>query len=310
MDKIVLLCKDIAIFDVSNEKIIEESLLPGMLKSSPTKETFLRWMQLRYSQNTNTFARALQSFTFGQGNRQQINMTTHSFSLSDCYWIRMKDEDIKFEDKSPYYSNFWTGETPYNNQSIPTLYVSGFLPKYWKDKDTLIKSKDVKEIYCYELASALKIPCAEVKPFEGRIAVTNFTNPDVMFEAANSSGRIDPYDFTDEDVVREFGHFGFNMLFFDALVANGDRHAGNFGFLRDANTGKYLGPAPLFDHDHAFESNNTNDVLIRSVRRLQEESDYFKAKGESLLDSLEESESLQITDYLKERIKALRLNTF
>lgn len=39
---------------------------------------------------------------------------------------------------------------------------------------------------------------------------------------------------------------------FDATIANPDRHANNFGFLRDNATGRWLRQAPLFDHNLAF----------------------------------------------------------
>ena len=40
-----------------------------------------------------------------------------------------------------------------------------------------------------------------------------------------------------------------DMLLFDALICNPDRHAKNFGVLRDNKTGNVLGMAPLFDHN-------------------------------------------------------------
>jgi hypothetical protein len=86
-----------------------------------------------------------------------------------------------------------------------------------------------------------------------------------MFESADTSGLIHPEEFTVEDVLAVYKEFGYDMVFFDALVANGDRHAGNFGYLRDANTGEYLKPAPLFDFDHAFGSPLANDALIHDV---------------------------------------------
>lgn len=43
-----------------------------------------------------------------------------------------------------------------------------------------------------------------------------------------------------------------DMLVFDALICNTDRHTGNFGFLRSNATGAYLGTAPLFDHNMAL----------------------------------------------------------
>ena len=40
------------------------------------------------------------------------------------------------------------------------------------------------------------------------------------------------------------------MLVIDAIVGNGDRHAGNFAWLRDTDTGQYVCMSPLYDFDH------------------------------------------------------------
>ena len=39
-----------------------------------------------------------------------------------------------------------------------------------------------------------------------------------------------------------------DMLVFDALIYNEDRHFGNFGLLRNSHTGEVIAPAPLFDN--------------------------------------------------------------
>ncbi len=55
------------------------------------------------------------------------------------------------------------------------------------------------------------------------------------------------------------------MLAVDFLIANEDRHWGNFGAVRDAGTLKWLGPAPVFDcgtslwHDHLFRWGGPED---------------------------------------------------
>ena len=46
------------------------------------------------------------------------------------------------------------------------------------------------------------------------------------------------------------------MYVFDALVCNTDRHANNYGFLRDNATGKLTGFAPQFDHNLALFPND------------------------------------------------------
>ena len=43
-----------------------------------------------------------------------------------------------------------------------------------------------------------------------------------------------------------------DMLVFDAVIINTDRHFGNFGFMIDNNTNKIVAPAPLFDHGNSL----------------------------------------------------------
>lgn len=42
------------------------------------------------------------------------------------------------------------------------------------------------------------------------------------------------------------------MLIVDKMLMNDDRHLGNFGFIRNVNTGEFIEPAPLYDFGSAF----------------------------------------------------------
>ena len=63
------------------------------------------------------------------------------------------------------------------------------------------------------------------------------------------------------------------MLIIDAITGNGDRHAGNFGYLRDADSGEYLGMAPLYDFDHALDASAMDrmDVPMEDALRFANE---------------------------------------
>lgn len=43
-----------------------------------------------------------------------------------------------------------------------------------------------------------------------------------------------------------------DMMVFDSLIFNIDRHLGNFGYLVNTDTGEYIRPAPLFDNGRSF----------------------------------------------------------
>ena len=298
----LLMCKDVEVLNITTLKVLNHGLLPGLLFEFQSKEMFLNWFRKRYSERSNTASRQLRGILFGQGNRKLIDKATHALSLSDCYWIKSSDENISFSDISPYYNDFWNGEGKYSGEPIPTLYVNGFLTKYWKDKHTLIKKSGSKEILCSRVAKDLQISVVDIYETSVGIAVTNFTSDEIMFESAEVSGKLDPEDFTVEDILSIFGEPGFDMIFFDAIIGNGDRHAGNFGFLRNADSGVYVGMAPLFDFDHAYESNNDNDILIKEVIELKH--GVWADRFDVLIKRAIESDIAD--DYMKRRIEALR----
>ncbi len=73
---------------------------------------------------------------------------------------------------------------------------------------------------------------------------------------------LDPDDFDEQTIMELFGKAGAQMLIIDAVIGNGDRHAGNFGWLRNMDTGEYVSMAPLYDFDHALDSTLESDRLL------------------------------------------------
>lgn len=266
----ILLCKNNAVYNIDTETVLNQNLLPGLMRKNPCKETFKLWLKLRYSSNTNSLARKLKGITFGQGNRITIDKVTHILSLSDCYWVKDDDDPVQFEDVSPYYNGFWTGKGFYDvskGGAIPTLYVSGYLSKEWVSSKYLYKYDNSEvdlsiEVEVSRLCRLCNIPVCYVQSIEKGVCLTNFTSPDLMLEQADQSGKIDPDDFDEYTIINMFGTFGIQMITVDAIIGNGDRHAGNFGWLRDTNTGFYVSPAPLYDFDHALDSKLSMDILI------------------------------------------------
>lgn len=263
----ILYCKNAPVYDIDTQEVYNNKLLSGLMIKNPCAETFKKWFKLRYSSNTNTIARKLKGVTFGQGNRVRIDKTTHALSLSDCYWIKDKEDKTKFEQISPYYNDFWKGEGLYIGGSVPTLYVGGYLTKAWLNSDTLYKQEAFIEVECSRLCHLADIPCTEVEYSKDNkgIYVKNITNPDIFLEQADMSGRIDPDDFDNNTIIELFGLDGFKMLLVDAIFGNGDRHAGNFGYLRNTDTGEYIGMSALYDFDHALDSENERDILISDI---------------------------------------------
>ena len=271
----LLMCKDKPIYNITTQTLIDKELAPGQLSKNPCHEQFKIWSRARYSSQTNIVARQLQGGLFGQGNRRHIDSITKSLSLSDSYWIKDETDTSVFCDISPYYVNFWTGleRGSYIGQSVPTLYVDGVLPKYWLDKDTLVKQAPQIEVVCAKLAKDIGLKVADVQQYdEQHVLVKRFTSPDIMYEAADTSGLLDVADFTYYDILDVFNSTGVDMLVFDAIIGNIDRHTGNFGFLKCAETGRHLTTAPLFDFDQALSSHEVDISLIRNVSKFIHET--------------------------------------
>lgn len=55
------------------------------------------------------------------------------------------------------------------------------------------------------------------------------------------------------------------MLAFDFIINNNDRHYGNFGFIRDVESLKYISMAPLFDNGNSLWYNiPTEHISLRN----------------------------------------------
>lgn len=118
------------------------------------------------------------------------------------------------------------------------------------------------ELQCIKLCRECGISVERADETDGGIAISNITSPKVMLEQADQSGRIDPDDFDEQTIIDLFGKAGAQMLIIDAIIGNGDRHAGNFGWIRNTDTGEYVCMAPLYDFDHALDSTLESDRLL------------------------------------------------
>ncbi|MBQ4257068.1 MAG: excisionase, partial [Oscillospiraceae bacterium] len=67
------------------------------------------------------------------------------------------------------------------------------------------------------------------------------------------------------------------MIVFDYIIANEDRHYGNFGLLRDPETLEWIGAAPIFDngtslwHDRLTSQIPTADLICKPFKKTHGE---------------------------------------
>jgi len=250
-DSLLLMCKDDPVYDVSKGVIVSERLLPGCMARNTMD--YSQWMKTRYSAGSNVSARRLMLKAFGSDNHEQAITATRTLSLSDCYWLKRKNENVSFNDITPYLHPEWDGTGEFKGGSIATLFVNGAADKRWLDSQTLLKVNSYKEYEPYTLCMALGLEnIAEARMSDEGILLKNFTSTDHFLESMEQSGFSGEKDNPREKAVEHFKETAVALFVVDYLVEHDDRHWGNYGFLRDSNTGEYLSMAPYYDFDWSW----------------------------------------------------------
>jgi hypothetical protein len=251
-------------------------LLP--LGMEVSNDGVLKWLERRVIPKNRTFvSEILQSLGLTHGDVKGIIDVCKGLSLNDSYWVVPQGFGNKFADCNLYENRFseilslvaYTGITQSDAAftTSPELTTNGMLPKAWRltpgDGIYLYKGgttgfanggrEPYCEFYASQIAEVMGVDAIhyDIENWKGIVAskCKLFTDIDTAYIPI---GRIVPTGGL-AAVNKFFADYGFldelrDMLVYDALIYNQDRHYGNFGVLRDNRTGKILRPAPLFDH--------------------------------------------------------------
>jgi hypothetical protein len=215
-------------------------------------------------------------------------LTRHDFvgmarclSLTDTFWMKPENENLTWADVSLYANPFddviariaFDGTGMCGRQNSPTspeYATSGSFAKCWireADQICLLKRgssggantgfEPYSEAMAAELLEAAGVAHVpyEVVMFHNKLAskCPIFTNEDAGFVPAH---RFFSSTFLIGDMLTFAANNGAEeafreMVVMDAVMANVDRHAGNYGFMVDNSSGEVLRMAPLFDHNMA-----------------------------------------------------------
>ena len=197
----------------------------------------------------------------------------HGISITDNWWIQRIDEDCDYQSLKQYNEELADialyGASDSQKGDISgyrELGTVGSFEKSWRFVDGawyMYKQGStpelISEYYAYQFLKAMGVLTAEYRIHRTKSAETglafvcivtkDFTdNAAVDFEPFCNyySDREEP-DYILERLPEELHAAYVMMLFYDALLFNGDRHNQNVGFLRNSDTGEILGLAPYFD---------------------------------------------------------------
>lgn len=200
-------------------------------------------------------------------------------SLNDSYWVVEEGFDGEFDDYNLYDHKFLTAlsliaYTGYGSvkakgfTSSPEFTTNGMLRKGWRrlnDKIYLYKggtegfansgNEPYSEFYASQLAQTMGLRHIDYTLASWKKSVCSvceiFTSKDVSYVPIWRFGEF-PTIVDVADYIKSLGAVYYNdfvdMMIFDALIYNTDRHQGNFGLLVDSKTNKPISLAPIFDN--------------------------------------------------------------
>lgn len=259
-----------------------EQLLPLDLELSP--EGLGRWLRHRTIPKNRAYVHALLAKCGLNLNRpMSIIKVCKGLSLNDCYWV-VEDGDNGTFAKNNLYENPFSNAlaalafTGYGSslrsslRSSPEFTTNGMLPKCWRrveGKVTLYKGgtmgasntgyEPYSEFYAAQVAAAMDIRAVTygLSKWKGVLCSTCelFTSIDVAYLPVGrlvTQGGMPAVTEYYERLGEPFVDALHEMLVFDAVICNVDRHFGNFGFLIDSRSNQIIAPAPLFDHGNSL----------------------------------------------------------
>lgn len=212
-----------------------------------------------------------------------IIRVSKGLSLNDCYWLKQEGSSDSFDSVNLYDNRFsrvlgqiaFTGYGSSNVSGLtssPEFTTNGMLPKCWRRIDGKILlykggtmgasntgNEPYSEFYAYQIGKILGINVVPygLSKWKNTLCSTCelFTSKEVSFVPVGRivrSGGMQAVKAYYNKLGAEFEKALNDMLVFDALIFNTDRHYGNFGFLIDSRTNRIIAPAPLFDHGNSL----------------------------------------------------------
>ena len=229
---------------------------------------------------------------------------SYGLSLNDTLWFKPADADgsITWDSVNHYVNTFNNDIAEYMltgkglaglhmRTTSPEFGTNGMLPKCWhREEDGQIYlykggtsgccntgNEPYSEYMCSSILAAMRmknfVPYT-LKHYHGHLVSScpMFTSKEVGYTPVCNYSN--PEDFT--DIVSLFEDLGLreqfeDLLIFDALVYNTDRHLNNYGFLRDNDTYKVVGMAPIFDNGCGMLPYYTLD---RDINKYAKKYDY------------------------------------
>ena len=324
-------------FSLNNIKEENKNLFPLNLELN--SNGIQKWIETRKAPKN----RALMDKVFEKISKNKKNVMDYidvsfGLSLNDSYWIVPADkkDDYRFSEVIGNIAFTGYGEKITGITTSPELTTYGALKKCWhydNGKIYLYKgstfecSNQGKEAYSeFYSAQVAKIFFGNIKARE-KLSYINYNLKEFHNQIVSSCEL-----FTTEDkgyipmemilkskgvilskntniipeIKKIYGVENFeDLMVFDAIIGNTDRHLGNFGMFIDNNTNQILEPAPIFDNGLCFLNHLTLDE-IKNKDYLIKEYNNNGAITNCFNQTFEEAIKLYVSERHLESLKKLK----
>ncbi len=279
---------DIEIVWVNEDK---KHLLP--LDLFLTSDGLTKWLKHRTIPKNRAYVQNFLSKCGLSINRpMNIISVSKGLSLNDSYWVVEEGFEGCFDNYNLYENRFsqilaHIAFTGYGSSirtslaSCPEFTTNGALPKCWRRVDGKIKlykggtagasntgNEPYSEFYAAQIATVLGINAIEynISCWKGELCSTCdiFTSKEYSYLPVGrivKSGGFEAVKECYKNLGKKFEKALNDLIVFDAIICNVDRHFGNFGFIVDNETNQIVAPAPLFDHGNSLFSMAGRDDL-------------------------------------------------
>jgi len=295
-----------------------------------SKEGILEWLQRRVIPQNRAFVHNfLAKLGLNVKDTKGIIDISKGLSLNDCYWVVDSDFVGTFAQYNLYDNHFsrilswiaFTGHGETNRKgfySTPELTTNGMLAKCWRrvnGKILLYKAgstgainagkEPYSEFYAFQIAQTMGLDVTEYRlsRWKGELFSTCelFTSKEFSYlpigRIVTKGGWSAVFKYY-KNLGEEYYNRLIDMLIFDAIICNEDRHFGNFGLKVENRSNKIVGTAPIFDNglslfNYAMDD-ELEDIKTYSKTRLMATSQEFLPFAKEI-----------ITPRQKERVRKL-----
>ncbi len=308
-------------------EVIDEKHLPILLQNGNTNiRTVNEWAANRkIPEKREGLKEARQEF-------KNFENYHNMFSLSDQYWFQHTQKEtwkkLNFF-QNPYQNETgkiflepWNVDEKRIKEPNPDITTNGVLKKRWIQQENgisyLIKagSRQYNQSPIAEVLTSMFLEKLNIIPFVKYSLIAdglkicsicqNFIDADTEFVPVShvyyKAERNKKKDTIYEHIVKQSVAYGLNeqyvknyldtMITSDYIMHNTDRHLNNFGYIRDVDSGRILGFAPLFDSGSAFSASNNVKAQNMFKDKLKQASG--KVFNRLALEDFSEEPMLQV----------------